>query len=298
LNHSFELVLNTNCTLCNRTVVGVFYIVTVGVEDGFCLHRFDIRDLSNPEITIVHHLQQSLLKTTIICTAICEEYKLLICGSRESALLVYRIPGIDSDVVDSEPPLSAPILQLRRTHGRQAVSSVTLRHLLDTAGHGPGLSILTTGRDGCFIEYRLTNITSSVSDTEEKLDIDADAMDVVDDSEDEEEKRNEDSGKKQLLIEKVYKNRVTKGWAEGSFYMDGQLYILGFYRKRFFVFNVSKGFEMLSIACGGANRTWHFLNNDARLAECTFAFFRKNKVRQRTITFLTDDRCSANSNVP
>lgn len=241
------------------------------------MHRFDARDISSPQITMIHRLKQSDIKTTIICTAICEEYKLLICGSRESALLVYRIPSIHNDVVEAEPPLSAPILQLRRTHGRQAVSSVTVRPLTEIAGQGPRLALLTTGRDGCYTEYRLTNIIAPATEDESNVDIDADALDVIDDEDPDQEQKQKDN-QNHILIEKVYKNRVTKGWAEGALYMDGELYILGFYRKRFFVLNVSRGFEMLSIACGGAHRTWHFMAEDAKLAKCTFAFFRRSMV--------------------
>jgi hypothetical protein len=261
------------------TVKGVFYIVSLGVEDEFYLYRFDMRSLDKPQIRLVHRLQRSEIKTTIICATISEEDSLLLCGSRESALLIYRIPGIHKDVsTDDEPTLSTLALQLRRTHGRQAVSSVLVRPLPETSSHYPGLIVLTTGRDGCFIEYRLLNIASSASEDGPNMDIDAGKLDLVDDSDDSDGTQQKKENGKSLLIEKVYKNRVTKGWAEGAMYMDGELYILGFFRKRFFVFNVAKGFEMLSVACGGAHRAWHFLNDDRKLAKCTFAFFRRNKV--------------------
>jgi hypothetical protein len=236
------------------------------------LHQLDRRSTAEPELKLLHRLQPSNLKTTVICTTICEEYNLLVCGSRESALLIYRIPAIASQVVENDPV--SPVVQLRRTHGKQAVSSVILRGLPETTAHGPGLTLVTTGRDGCYIEYRLTNIATS-GDVETSLDMNADEMDVVDDQESEDNKKFDQN---HIVIEKVYKNRVTKGWAEGALYMDDQLYILGFYRKRFIVFNVAKGYEMLSIACGGAHRTWHFINQDSKLARCTFAFFRRNKV--------------------
>ncbi|KAI8579739.1 hypothetical protein K450DRAFT_240091 [Umbelopsis ramanniana AG] len=258
---------------------GVFYIVSIGMEDEFYLFRFDMRIIDEPKIRLVHRLQRSEIKTTIICATISEDDSLLLCGSRESALLIYRIPGIHKDAsAEDQPTLSTLALQLRRTHGRQAVSSVLVRPLPETSSHSPGLIVLTTGRDGCFIEYRLLNIASSATEDGPNMDIDADKMDLVDDDDDSDEGQEKKAHGKSLLIEKVYKNRVTKGWAEGAMYMDGELYILGFFRKRFFVFNVAKGFEMLSVACGGAHRAWHFLNDDRKLAKCTFAFFRRNKV--------------------
>ncbi|KAG2172335.1 hypothetical protein INT43_004877 [Umbelopsis isabellina] len=261
-----------NIFVSESKVAGVFYIVTLGVEGEMFLHQLDRRHTVEPEIKLLHRLQPSNLKTTVICTAICEDYNLLVCGSRESALLIYRIPALASQATDNDPV--SPVVQLRRTHGRQAVSSVTLQSLPETTAHGPGLTLITTGRDGCYTEYRLTNINTS-GDHESSLDMNADEMDVIDDHNSEEHQISE---QQHIVIEKVYKNRVTKGWAEGAMYMDGQLYILGFYRKRFIVFNVAKGYEMLSIACGGAHRTWHFINQDAKLARCTFAFFRRNKV--------------------
>jgi hypothetical protein len=46
----------------------------------------------------------------------------------------------------------------------------------------------------------------------------------------------------------VYRNKVTKGWLEGAIYIDGELLLLGFYQKSFFVYNETKRFEVSGTA--------------------------------------------------
>ncbi|KAG1065264.1 hypothetical protein G6F42_026860 [Rhizopus arrhizus] len=78
-----------------------------------------------------------------------------------------------------------------------------------------------------------------------------------------------------LILEKLYRNKVTKGTLEGSMLLDGQLLLMGFFRKNFFVYNENKNFSMVTINCGGGHRRWGFSTKDAKLNKSAFAFIRK-----------------------
>ncbi len=179
--------------------------------------------------------------------AFCSLYDLLICGSRESGLSIY---SLDSSKEDSIRELS-PIIYLRKTHGKQAVTSVALRvdklKSNDNKDIEEVLMIYTSGRDGGYIKYRLRGLSSKDTrkelktieidgaelfknnetgllkdcdeDTDEEDNIDGDNIDDVDDASKESSKKKlvlEDG----LMLEQVYRAKVTKGWLEKVSYND------------------------------------------------------------------------------
>ncbi|KAI8369417.1 WD40-repeat-containing domain protein [Radiomyces spectabilis] len=241
----------------------VFYVISYAFHDDIHFHRLDISNPSNPTLTTLYTLDLPAERTTIISLAVVEEESLLICGSREAALLIYRLPHLEGTL--GEPLKITPSMQLRRTHGRQAISSVVIKP--KQGQDTKGVTFWTTGRDGCYIQYSLRSLLSEgdvPGHTETQLGI-ASRGDTVTESQD-------------LHLEKVYRNKVTKGWLERVVYLDGELLLLGFYRKRFFVHNETKNFELISVACGGAHRRWQFTAQDAKLDKATFAFIRKEQL--------------------
>lgn len=211
-----------------------------------------------------------------------EEENVLICGSRESALLIYRLPSHTS-VPEGTIQNLKPSLQLRRSHGKQAITSVLVKkaednvELADTPEEededevkdddeeeGDGIIFWTTGRDGCYIQYRLrilNNGQDSGSIEETQLGI-ANRGDTIVTGQD-------------MVLEKLYRNKVTKGTLERSIILEGQLLLLGFFRKNLFVYNEQKNFVMLAVNCGGGHRRWGFSIEDAKLNKSAFAFIRK-----------------------
>ena len=133
-------------------------------------------------------------------------------------------------------------MQLRRSHGRQAISCVTVKNQTNHE-----VMFWTTGRDGCYIQYRLVRKNNENSNTNIPKATD-------DDDEEEEEEHVMKSGiasqgdtmieTSGWILEKIYRNKVTKGWLEGALWIDDELLLLGFYRKRFFVYNETKTFEV------------------------------------------------------
>lgn len=219
-------------------------------------------------------------RTTVMSLGYAEEENVLICGSRESALLIYRLPSHTS-VPEGTIISLKPNLQLRRSHGKQAITSVLVKKskddielaeptdeeedvvMDDTEENNDGIIFWTTGRDGCFIQYRLRiKNNDQVEPVEEtQLGI-ASQGDTVLTGHD-------------MILEKIYRNRVTKGTLEGSLLLDGQLLLLGFFRKNLFVYNEKNNFVMVAINCGGGHRRWGFAIEDAKLNKSSFAFIRK-----------------------
>jgi WD40 repeat protein len=189
-------------------------------------------------------------RTTLLSVGLAEKENVLICGSRESALLVYRLPPYDGKTITLKPSL-----QLRRTHGRQAITHI----LVDTSADG--IFFWTTGRDGCYIQYRLDILAQGSECTETQLGV-ASRGDTITTSQD-------------MVLEKLYRNKVTKGTLERAIMVDGQLLLCGFLRNHFFVYNENKHFCVVSINCGGGHRRWQFRTMDAKLSRSCFSFIRK-----------------------
>jgi WD40 repeat protein len=217
-------------------------------------------------------------RTTVLSLAYSEEENILICGSRESALLIYRLP-CHTTVPEETIQTLKPTLQLRKSHGKQAITSVLIKKTQDTDDtqddrdeitadeddneEGDQVIFWTAGRDGCYVQYRLRilNNNNSVQTDKTQLGI-ANQGDTVFTGND-------------LVLEKLYRNKITKGTLEGSLLMDGELLLMGFFRKNFFVYNEKKNFVTVSINCGGGHRRWGFSTEDAKLNKSAFAFIRK-----------------------
>lgn len=169
--------------------------------------------------------------------AFCPSYRLLICGSRESGLAIYNLNSpILSNTENFIKELS-PTIHLSKTHGKQAVTSVAFR--IDKLKSNEEdteevLTIYTSGRDGGYIKYRLRglsilNLETNYSESTEKNpkiieinkakncdndlyeDTDKDYNIDSDDSAKELQKRELADG---LILEQVYKVKITKGWLE------------------------------------------------------------------------------------
>ncbi|KAF7726588.1 WD repeat-containing protein 6 [Apophysomyces ossiformis] len=245
----------------SSTDKNVFYIISHAFNSEIYFHRLDITTSSAVTLKTLYRLELPVERTTILSVGLVERNGLLICGSRESALLIYRLPQLLQPQFESIRPVT-PSMQLRRSHGRETVSSITVKPQTEDKD----ITFWTTGRDGSFIQYKLRSLLDEEEIaknecTETKLGV-ASRGETVTESRD-------------LILEKIYRNKVTKGWLEGAVYVDQELLLLGFYRKRFFVYNESKNFEMISVACGGAHRRWHFTTEDAKLNTATFSFIRK-----------------------
>ncbi|KAI9492531.1 WD40-repeat-containing domain protein [Zychaea mexicana] len=267
----------------------VFYIVSIGFGEATYLHKLDATDPTTPVFETLYKLKEPTERTNMLSLKLVEETRLLICGSREGAMVVYELPLLSttqhSGSEQQQPQTVNPLMQLRRTHGRQAISSVTLKHCDNN--NNKEVVFWTTGRDGCYIQYRLvrntneqqqsssTTTTSSANtagkgdgsgkvEEKTKLGIASQGDTMIETS--------------RWILEKIYRNKVTKGWLEGALWLNDELLLLGFYRKRFFVYNETKTFELVSIACGGAHRRWQFKTADTKLDLSTFTFVRKEQL--------------------
>ncbi|KAI8885675.1 WD40 repeat-like protein [Backusella circina FSU 941] len=235
----------------------ILYIISNGYNDCVLFHRLDLSDPSLPTIRTLFDLEMPTERTTLLSVGLAEKENVLICGSRESALLVYRLPlthGDASGIVTLKPSL-----QLRRTHGRQAIT-----HILVQKSSQNGVFFWTTGRDGCYIQYRLHNMMAKDTGfhvAETQLGV-ASRGDTITASQD-------------MILEKLYRNKVTKGTLERALLIDGELLLCGFLRNHFFVHNENKNFCVFSINCGGGHRRWQFNTRDAKLSRSSFSFIRK-----------------------
>ncbi|KAI8996862.1 WD40-repeat-containing domain protein [Pilobolus umbonatus] len=236
-----------------------FNIISNGYNDSVLVHTLDLSIGHKPVLHTAFNLEMPLERTNIISIGYLPTQNVLICGSRESALIVYHLPAsCAKDTIEDVKPS----LQLRRSHGRQAITSVLIK---DKHSMEKNIIFWTTGRDGCYIQYRLEMLTSCVKTDKKSVETElgiASRGDTITKSED-------------MILEKLYRNRITKGSLEGSVLVEGELVLLGFFRKNFFVFNESKNFNMMSINCGGGHRRWGFSAEDAKLNKSGFAFIRK-----------------------
>ncbi|KAI9269722.1 hypothetical protein EDC94DRAFT_599738 [Helicostylum pulchrum] len=262
----------TDCNILN--------IISNGYNDSVLFHRLDL-STPTPAIRTLFNLEMPAERTTVMSLGFAEEENVLICGSRESALLIYRLPDHTS-VPEGTIISLKPNLQLRRSHGKQAITSVLVKKskddievpepteededviMEDNDSEDDGIVFWTTGRDGCFIQYRLRiknndQCVGPVAETQLGIASQGDTVLTGHD----------------MVLEKIYRNRVTKGTLEASILLDGQLLLLGFFRKNLFVYNEKNNFVMVAINCGGGHRRWGFDIEDAKLNKSCFAFIRK-----------------------
>ncbi|KAI8354146.1 WD40-repeat-containing domain protein [Choanephora cucurbitarum] len=245
----FEIFIETS--IANQDVL---YIVSNGYNDTVLFHQLDLSTLSKPTLHTQFLLEMPIERTTVMSLGYAEDQRILVCGSRESALLIYRLPSPNDNI----QPLK-PLLQLRKSHGKQAVTGVLIKPSVSSP-----IVFWTTGRDGCYIQYRLTLLTSEETTAEEEstqLGV-ASQGDIVLSGQD-------------MVLEQLYRNRVTKGTLEGALWKNDQLLLLGFFKKSFFVYNEANHFVAVAIHCGGGHRRWGFHTLDEKLHHASFAFIRK-----------------------
>ncbi|RKP25885.1 hypothetical protein SYNPS1DRAFT_28390 [Syncephalis pseudoplumigaleata] len=175
--------------------------------------------------------------------------KLLVCGAREGALLVYAMEDVHTS---TDMLVVRHAWELRRAHGRNAVTAAVFRRLPGTEE----LTVWTTGRDGAYAQWRVHQRTVMEEEEEETVSIE---------------------------LERVFYSKITKGWLERIYFMDNQVLLGGFFHKRFFLYNETRHYEMLSVACGGSHRRWRFLLGNAKLENTVFAFMRMEKVLVYTV---------------
>ncbi|ORZ20442.1 WD40-repeat-containing domain protein [Absidia repens] len=249
----------------------IFYVLSYSFNGELYLHRLDISNKSKPSVSSPFMLKLPETPTTVISASLMEHKHILILGSKQSSIVIYRLPDLLDCTYDKL--LILPNIELRKTHGKQGFARVTIKPSSTTMNDNMlnedtphVVTFWTTGRDGCYNEYRLTITNPPPSSPETYVvGLDNHGGDTVTESVD-------------LKLEKVYRNKVTKGSLEGAVYIDENLLLLGFYQKSFFVYNETKHYEMLSISCGGAHRRWHFNTLDARLKNASFAFIRKDSI--------------------
>ncbi|KAI8050570.1 WD40-repeat-containing domain protein [Syncephalis plumigaleata] len=197
--------------------------------------------------------------TVVVSVDIDPTEQLLVCGSREGALLVYDLSSIPSEYnADTAIVAIQPVWELRRSHGRNAVTTVAFRRQPGTEE----LVVWSTGRDGAYAQWRVhqalvTHEHTSDSDSKEE---------------------------RTIRLERIFYSKVTKGWLERIYFMDNQVLLGGFFQKRFFLYNETRHYEMLSVACGGSHRRWRFLIGNAKLENTVFSFMRMEKVLVYSVT--------------
>ncbi|RKP06976.1 hypothetical protein THASP1DRAFT_31214 [Thamnocephalis sphaerospora] len=178
--------------------------------------------------------------TVVASVALCITSGILMCGSREGALLAYDVRMALQCIDSSKAPSHLTAAwELRRAHGRDTVTSVTVRH------EASGLQAWTTGRDGAYVQWRV-----------QIADDDAECRDIT--------------------LERALRSRITKGWLERMYFADGEVILAGFFQKRFFLFNETQKYE--AMACGGAHRRWRLRLEDDRAKQISFAFIRAERV--------------------
>ncbi|KAI8973292.1 WD40-repeat-containing domain protein [Mycotypha africana] len=262
--------------------INVLYIISNGYNDSVLFHKLDLSE-SEPFISTLYNIEMPSERTTVMSLDYAEKESILICGSRESALVIYQLP-LNKATRTNHMENVKPVLQLRKSHGKQAITSVLIKEPKDNSNRSKegseefeneaSLTFWTTGRDGCYIQYRLR--TSDGTPTEQKYNeegatTNATLLGVA-------SRGDTVISGNQLILEKLYRNRVTKGTLEGSRFVNNELLLLGFFRKKFFVYNEKKNFNMLSVNCGGGHRRWNFYTEDAKLNKSVFAFIRKESL--------------------
>ncbi|KAJ1963295.1 WD repeat-containing protein 6 [Dispira parvispora] len=242
--------------------------------------------------------------TLPLCFAMDADCQILAVGSREGALLLYDIIQLKTnpcETIQSTNSL-APFLNLRRLHSKDAITSVLFiasseqSELSSQANQEPSnlneFTILTGGRDGAVRTLHIT-LPSSVSQPTQKpyhtdsmaniapfpwttayADNDVPMQSIVVPFHPASTTQSAAEGKVQF----IHREKVTRGWVEGLTYLDGQLLVSSFYRKRFIIFNVTHQYEQLALFCGGAHRRWYFHAVNPELWGASFVFLRRDAI--------------------
>lgn len=232
------VVFRANCT------VGVFNLtISTGTSVATCTHIGDLKLPNNNKA--IHAAYFS------------PRYNLILLGSRDSTVLVYNLSQLNGDN-DTSTPLDS-IVDLKRCHGSETVSSILM-----VTEEGEGLdgkdriSVYSTGRDGSWTKYRFLGLPGGETiGSTSSADEDVDMGDSDDDGDDRSEIRGKSALQRRqesslderesgttIVLQKIFRSKITRGWLEQVFIMDGELLLLGFFNKKLFVYNESKHFEV------------------------------------------------------
>ncbi|KAG0348096.1 WD repeat-containing protein 6 [Podila humilis] len=274
-------VFRSNCT------VGLFQLdISISDSQATCGHLCDLRLPNNNKA--IHAAYFSAV------------YNLVLLGSRDGTVLVYNLADLaeTSQNVNDDLQVLESIVELKKCHGTDSVSSILMA---TEYGEGNGgkdrINVYTTGRDGSWTKYRFLGLPGgeSVGESTSLADVASPENDSDDDKSESRfnfEKEMEvdtpgtptmagdyESGSG-IVLQKIFRSKITKGWLEQIFIMDGELLLLGFFNKKLFVYNESKHFEIFSMHSGAANRRrWRFLTNNARLEHTRLMFYSGYKIR-------------------
>ncbi|KAG0053031.1 WD repeat-containing protein 6 [Gryganskiella cystojenkinii] len=268
----------------------------------------------------VFQLKISTSSRTVSCRHLCElqlpnnnkaihaayfspRYNMTLLGSRDGTLLVYNLNELEDNAESMVTQTLESIIQLRKCHGSESVSSILMVTEEGEGSEGKDrINVYSTGRDGSWTRYRFLGLpggesigSSSDEDEEddEKNNDEGSGMDddQVNGEEDipafaaleprsRESTPGDNEGGTDIVLQKIFRSKITKGWLEQIFIMDGELLFLGFFNKKLFVYNESKHFEIFSMHSGAANRRrWRFLTNNARLEHTKLMFYSGYKIR-------------------
>ncbi|EGV64493.1 WD repeat-containing protein 6 [Yamadazyma tenuis] len=94
-------------------------------------------------------------------------------------------------------------------------------------------------------------------------------------------------------IEITHENKLTRGFIEGGFIKNKDLYLYGFRSNYFYVWNETKQLEVAKELCGGSHRLWEVYFPGKKDIKYRFAYIHKSKLYIKTFNnFLSDDSCS------
>ncbi|KAG0202246.1 WD repeat-containing protein 6 [Mortierella sp. GBA30] len=237
-NDNFRIVVfRANCT------VGIFQLDISGTtSQATCAHLCDLKLPNNNKA--IHAAYFSPL------------YNLILLGTRDGTVLVYNLSQSDNSL---ESMTLDSIVKLKRCHGNDSVSSILM---VTEEGEGydgkDRINVYTTGRDGSWTKYRFLGLPggetigtrSFANDGEDEVEFEgmdgsiksnpgdrSSSPSTLDDLE---------SGSS-IVLQKIFRSKITRGWLERIFIMDGELLLLGFFNKKLFVYNESKHFETMDI---------------------------------------------------
>ncbi|KAL7267774.1 WD repeat-containing protein 6 [Rhizina undulata] len=209
---------------------GKYYFVTSSLtSNSFWLHSFEI----SPEQGL--YAQQTLTlappSPNFVVTSICIDHtqNLLFLGSRKGGLAVYKLHSSTLTRLSASPqspPHELSCLSvIFALHDSDAITTITTL-LPSSPSHHPSKSstLLTAGRNGT---YSILTISSDSLNPFEIVHV--------------------SKPPNCSLIEGAYLHPETK-----------DLLLYGFHGKFFFVYNETKGYELVAEDCGGAHRAWIF----------------------------------------
>lgn len=130
----------------------------------------------------------------------------------------------------------------RHIHGDEAVTGFASECL----SQDEDVTFYTCGRDGCYAMWKLIP-----------------------------EEQEERFPWKLVPLRKV---KITRGDLEKITICKGEIILMGFHRKRFFAYNESRKYQVMSIDCGGGHRRWDFRFEDPLLRFASFGFIRGNQL--------------------